>query len=193
MPKDQPELEPGPVALGAPPSRATLFLSFLQIGLFGFGGVGVIGRHVIVEKRRWLNDRDYAALLGLCQALPGGNIVNVATILGDRFRGPLGSVIAVTGLFAMPLLLLTLIATAFDRVSDNPDVMAGAAGAAAAAAGMIFGLAIKLLRALAFSLVAYTFVVIAFVAVAFLKTSVIWTVAILLPLCVAATFWERHR
>jgi chromate transporter len=181
---------PSPTAAAV--TYRTLFLSFAQIGLYGFGGVGVIARHVIVDKRKWLNDRDYAALLGLCQALPGGNVVNVATILGDRFRGPLGSATAVTGLFVMPLLLLTVIAFVFDKVSDDPDVMAGAAGAAAAAAGLIFGLAIKLLRSLGFSLVAYAFVAAAFAAVVVLKVSVIWTVVILLPLCIAATFWERR-
>ncbi len=112
-------------------SHAALFLGFLQIGLLGFGGLAAISRHVIVDKRKWLNDRDYAALLGLCQALPGGNVVNVATVLiGDRnSRRPLGALAAVTGLFVMPLVLLTLIAIAFDTVSGDPDVMAGAAGA----------------------------------------------------------------
>lgn len=42
----------------------------------GFGGVGPIARHIIVTERNWLDDRGYAELMGICQALPGANTVN---------------------------------------------------------------------------------------------------------------------
>ncbi|NDA48104.1 MAG: chromate transporter, partial [Alphaproteobacteria bacterium] len=96
-------------------TSADLFWSFLQVGLYGFGGIAAIGRHMIVERRKWLNEQDYAALLGLCQILPGGNVINVAAILGDRYCGPAGAFWAVTGLFAMPLLLLVAIAGIYDQ------------------------------------------------------------------------------
>ena len=55
---------------------AALFLGFLRVALSGFGGVLAWARRMIVEERRWLSNRDLTPMLGLCQFLPGGKIVN---------------------------------------------------------------------------------------------------------------------
>ncbi len=174
-------------------SPADLFTGFLQIGLYGFGGLAAISRHIIVDQRKWLNNQDYAALFGICQALPGGNVINVATILGDRFGGLAGSVAAVSGLFAMPLVLLLLLAAGYDQISGLPDVKAAMAGAAPAAAGLVVGTAIKMMRALKLSYMATGFSLVAFICVAMFRFPLVPTLAFLLPLCVAATFRERRR
>ena len=174
-------------------TSADLFWTFLQVGLYGFGGIAAIGRHMIVERRKWLNEQDYAALLGLCQILPGGNVLNVAAILGDRYCGPAGAFWAVAGLFAMPLLILVAIAGIYDQIADLPDVQAAIAGAAAAASGLLIGTSVKMMRALKLRLLALTFALIAFLAVAIFRLPLVWTLAVLMPLCLAATFWERRR
>ena len=69
------------------PGRLELFLGYLKIGLLGFGGVAAWARHVIVEERRWLTEREYAEVLGLGQVLPGPNVGNAAVMIGRRFHG----------------------------------------------------------------------------------------------------------
>jgi len=56
------------------PTRRELFLTFFQIGLCGFGGVGPWARRIIVEDRRWMDDRGYAEILTICQVIPGPNV-----------------------------------------------------------------------------------------------------------------------
>ena len=73
------------------PTRLGLFLTFARIGICGFGGVGPWARRIIVEDCGWLDEREYAEVLGLCQVLPGPNVGNVAVCIGDRFHGALGS------------------------------------------------------------------------------------------------------
>ena len=63
-------------------SLLELFSGFARIGLMGFGGVAPVARHVIVEERKWLDDRDYAAVLGVGQILPGANVLNGAGMTG---------------------------------------------------------------------------------------------------------------
>lgn len=172
---------------------ADLFLGFLQIGLYGFGGLAAISRHVIVEKRKWMSEQDYAALFGICQALPGGNVINVATILGDRYCGLTGAIAAVVGLFAAPLVLLVVLATAYDQIADLPDVKVGAAAAAAAASGLVIGTAIKMMRALKLTPRALGFVLLAFVCVAILRLPLVPTLVALLPLSFAVTYWSRSK
>jgi chromate transporter len=126
--------------------RIDLFLGFFKMGALGFGGTGPIMRAVIVDDRRWLDDAEFAGLLGLCQALPGANTCNFAVILGDRFCGAGGSAVALAGLLLAPLTILVAVASFFTAFSANGDVRAALFGATAAGAGLAIGTAFKMAR-----------------------------------------------
>ena len=49
-------------------------------------------RRHLVDRKRWITDGDMTELLSLAQLLPGPNIVNVAIMLGTRFRGAPGAI-----------------------------------------------------------------------------------------------------
>ena len=68
-------------ALYKPTSRQ-LFLGFMKLGLMGFGGVLPLAQHMIVEDQKWLSSAEFIDLLGICQILPGGNIINMAAAIG---------------------------------------------------------------------------------------------------------------
>ncbi|HLI13720.1 MAG TPA: chromate transporter [Alphaproteobacteria bacterium] len=173
-------------------SRKALFLGFLKIGLLGFGGVASIARHVIVEDRAWLSERDYAAVLGVGQILPGANTVNAAVMIGDRFHGASGAAAAVLGLMAMPIVILIALAALYARFSALPDVRVAIAGTAAAAAGMVIGTALKMARRLKPTRIALLFGLLAFAACGLLQLSLVLVVIVLAPLSVAAAFLERR-
>jgi hypothetical protein len=80
-----------------PPTLPRLFLGFLSVGMYGFGGVLPWARRMIVEQKRWLTAAEFTDMLGLCQFLPGGNIMNVTIALGARFHGVPGAVTAFAG------------------------------------------------------------------------------------------------
>jgi hypothetical protein len=60
------------VAAPAAVGLVGLFLGFLEMSLSRFGAALGWARRIVAERRRWLTERELAALLGLCQALPGG-------------------------------------------------------------------------------------------------------------------------
>lgn len=126
-------------------TRLTLFASFLKMGLLGFGGVLPWARRVIVDERGWLSDREFAELIGMCQVLPGPNIVNLSVIIGARFHGVAGSLLAVTAILFVPVGVLLVIATFYASVAHDPLVHNAIAAASAAAAGLILGTALRLL------------------------------------------------
>ena len=171
---------------------AELFLGFLKIGLLGFGGVGPQARHIIVQERRWLGDREFAELLGVGQMLPGPNTVNAAVLIGDRFRGPAGVVASLLGMMAMPLLIVTALAVVYDLFADVPEVGAGLGGAAAAAAGLVLGTALKMIRNVRLPRVAYLTLALAFVALAVLHWPLVGVVAAVAPLAVLLTVVGRR-
>ena len=175
------------------PTLAELTLGFLEIGLFGFGGVAAIARHVIVEKRRWLDDRDYAAVLALGQILPGANTVNAAVLIGDRFRGMTGAVVSASALLAMPLVAIAVLATIYDRFSGLPDVRAAMLGIAAAAAGLVVGTSLKLASGIKPDLGGISACLATFAAVGLLRLPLLPVVLVAAPCSVAVAVWARRR
>ena len=52
------------------PGLMDMFIGWGWVGLMGFGGVTPWAHRMVVEERRWLDAREYSALLGICQILP---------------------------------------------------------------------------------------------------------------------------
>jgi chromate transporter len=183
----QPEtLPPSPV------SRATLFSAFLKIGLLGFGGVMPWARRVLVEERRWLTDREFAELIGMCQVLPGPNVVNLAVILGARWQGAVGSLLALTGILFVPVIAVIALATFYASVAHSSIARNAIAGASAAAAGLIIGTSIRLIVGARLPLRAVLLAAAVFVAVGIAQAPLLWVLAVAVPLAIALE-WRSAR
>jgi chromate transporter len=171
-------------------THRALFSAFLKMGLLGFGGVAPWVRQVIVEERRWMDDREFAALLGLSQVLPGANTLNTAVLLGDRFRGITGAAAAVFGLMAMPLAIAVAIVEVYGAVSQNPYIAAAISCAGAGAAGLVLGTALKIARNLKLSPRIILVTLVTFVAVGILRLPLVFVILCLVPLSIAAAWWD---
>ena len=186
-----PEVSSEPV--GDPPSRRVLFLAFLKIGALGFGGVAPLARHVLVTERRLLDEREFAEAFGLASTLPGANTVNLATMLGDRFAGASGALIAVGGLMGAPLAILVAVALLYARYGGEPDVRVGLAGAAAAAAGLVAGTSLRLLKGLDPDAPAVVTAALVCLAASALKLSMLLILALAIPTALAIGFIRAQR
>ncbi len=183
---EAPELaDPRDITLGA------LFLGFLRVALSGFGGVLVWARRMIVEERRWLSERDFTDLLSLCQFLPGPNIVNVSIYIGARFRGPLGSLAAFSGLMLAPMAIVIALGTLYAQYGDAGVVRRVFAGISAAAAGLVIATAIKMAAPFRTRPIAIAFGLAAFGLVGVLRLPMIEVVLVLAPISIAVAWWRR--
>src|SRR5437868_7600462 len=100
----------------APPRNLSeLFLGFLSIGARSFGGVMPWAHRVMVEERRWMSAKDFTETIGLCQFLPGPNVGNASIVLGKRWFGLRGSIVAFLGLFALPFAWVLALATLYGQ------------------------------------------------------------------------------
>ena len=70
-----------------------LFLKFLKIGAFTFGGgyamIPLIRREIALREG-WIEDKDILDILAVSESTPGPIAVNTATFVGYRVAGPLG-------------------------------------------------------------------------------------------------------
>jgi chromate transporter len=126
------------------PTELDLFLGFLWASVRGFGGVFVMGRRMLIEERKWLTPDEFVELLGVCQFLPGANIVNLSVAVGQRFRGWKGSVAALAGILTLPAAVSVVLAALFMKYAAIPQVSHAMAAVAATAAGLVVGTALKM-------------------------------------------------
>jgi len=132
-----------------PASLWALYWGFLSIGARSFGGVLPWAHRVLVEEKRWIAPGDFAEVLALCQFLPGPNVGNVSVVLGRRWFGPTGAVVAFLGLIALPLVWVFGLALLYADFSSNPAVRAVITGVGVAGGGLFVGTALKLAKPLA--------------------------------------------
>lgn len=78
----------------------SLFLTFLKIGVFTFGGgyamIPLIQRE-IVDKKKWITNDDILEIVAIAESTPGSIAINAATFVGFRTDGFLGAVCATIG------------------------------------------------------------------------------------------------
>ncbi len=85
-----------------------LFLTFFKIGLFTFGGgYAMIAqiRETIVEKKKWLTEDELLHIITIAEATPGPIAINMATYIGFKRKGVLGSTFATLGV-VMPSFII---------------------------------------------------------------------------------------
>lgn len=86
-----------------------LFISFFQIGLFGFGG-GLAILSLIqmeVESHGWMSQQEFIDIVAVSQVTPGPIGINCATYVGYTVGGFWGSVLA-TFAIVLPSLIIML-------------------------------------------------------------------------------------
>lgn len=166
------------------PTVREIFLGFLSLGFTSFGGALPLARRAIVEQRHWLSASEFTDLLGLCQFLPGGNVINLSVALGMRFRGLRGALAGLLGLIAGPSLVVVGLGVIYERTQNDPHVRHLFAGLAAAAAGLLIAMAVKILLPLRHDPAAATLAALGFIAIAILRVPLLPTMLVLTPLSI---------
>ncbi|MDX9844992.1 MAG: chromate transporter [Aquabacterium sp.] len=146
-----PDMNPAaPVASATarPASLTELFFAFSVLALQGFGGVLAVAQRELCDRHQWLSPREFVELLSTAQVLPGPNVCNLSLMIGDRFFGWRGALVALAGMVTAPLLLMLGLAWLLGeaaRVQELQGLIKGALGGiAAVAAGQIVGTVLKL-------------------------------------------------
>ncbi|MCJ8161664.1 chromate transporter [Acinetobacter zhairhuonensis] len=128
------------------PNSQELFMGFMKLGLMGFGGVLPLAHRMIVDERKWLTIEEFTHLLGVCQLLPGGNIINMSVAIGYQFQGVKGAISAAVGLISAPTFIVIMLYELYARFQSVPMVKHMLEGLAAAAAGLLLAMGLKMLR-----------------------------------------------
>ena len=107
-----------------------LFLSFLQIGLFSFGGgyaAMPLIRDQVVSQHGWLTMTEFTDLITISQMTPGPIAVNSATFVGIKIAGIPGALVATFGCILPSCLIVTVLARLYLRYRKM-DMLQGVLG-----------------------------------------------------------------
>lgn len=173
-----------------PVSLPELFIAFLKVSLFGFGGGLVWARRMVVERRQWLDEGDFTDLLSLCQFLPGPNIASITVCVGAKLRGMPGAAAALAGFILIPWTLGFAIGIAILGYAHDPLLRSILGGVSAAAAGLLIAAGVRLLLPHRSRPLALFVAATAFAGLVIAKLPLLAVVLVLAPLSIAAARFE---
>lgn len=124
-----------------------LFLTFLQIGAFSFGGgygmISLIREKVLLYG--WLNEDELLNMIAVAESTPGPIAVNMATFVGSQQGGIAGALIATLGVVLPSFLIILIIAALLKNLIKYAGVKAFLSGIRPCVAGLILATAVIML------------------------------------------------
>jgi chromate transporter len=125
-----------------------IFVSYLKIGFFGFGGgyamLSLI-QNEIVEQRGWITVSQFADIVAISQMTPGPIAINSATYIGYTVAGFWGSVVATVAVCLPALTVMLALTKFFLKLKDNRYVHGVIVGMRPVVVGMIAAAALLLI------------------------------------------------
>lgn len=157
-----------------------LFLSFLKIGAFTFGGgyamIPLIQREV-TEKKKWITDDDILEIVAISESTPGPIAINAATFVGYRVAGKKGAAAATIGVVLPSFVIISLISLILEAFKTNAYVQYAFYGIRAGVLALVIKALISMYKKCPKGLFSYIVMGAAFVFAALVRINVILVIA----------------
>jgi chromate transporter len=132
------------------PTLTSLFRSFVSIGMMSFGGgLAAWTRREVVQKRGWLDDKQFLSGYALSQLVPGATNVNLAVFIGTQMRGTAGALACLFGLVTLPVVIVLGLGVLYLRSQGHAGgawISGALGGMGAVAIGLNLGTGVRLAR-----------------------------------------------
>ena len=134
-----------------------LFLTFLQIGAFTFGGgyamISLIREQALLHG--WLSEGELLNMIAVAESTPGPIAVNMATFVGSSQAGMLGALVATLGVVLPSFLIILLISALLHGFLKYKGVQAFLRGVRPCVAALILATALIMLLSVLFGISTY--------------------------------------
>ena len=126
-----------------------LFLTFVKIGLFTFGGgyamISVI-EHICVEDKQWISHDDMMNITVIAESTPGPVAINCATFVGYKKMGIGGAIVATLGMLIPSFTIIFVISMFLDNFLEIGIIANAFKGIKLAVGILIVDAALKMIR-----------------------------------------------
>lgn len=156
-----------------------LFMCFFRIGAFTFGGgyamIPLIQTEV-VEKKKWITDKDILDIIAISESTPGPISINAATFIGYKVCGFWGAFFSTFGLVLPSVVIISLLSMVLGLVENNKIVQYAFNGIRAGVLALIIKALISMYKQCPKNLFSYIVLALAFLVVAIFNINVIYVV-----------------
>lgn len=126
-----------------------LFLTFMKIGLFTFGGgYGMLAliENACVEQKQWITHDEMMNITVIAESTPGPIAINCATYVGYKQKGLIGAIAATVGVVLPSLVIIYLISMFLDGFLEIVWIASAFKGIKLAVGIVIVDAAVKMIR-----------------------------------------------
>ena len=129
----------------------TLFLTFLKIGAFTFGGgyaMIALLENEFIEKKGWLDRDEFLDMAAIAESTPGPVAVNSATYIGYKIGGAAGAALATLAVCLPSFVVIYIISLFFDQFLSLKYVACAFRGIQACVVYLIFSAGLRMMKGL---------------------------------------------
>ena len=158
---------------------ASLFASFFKIGLVTFGGglaMLPILKRDLVDSKGWLTEDEILDYFAIGQSTPGIIAVNVATFVGYKRAGVIGSIFSTSGIVFPSLIIISLIAAFVSNFNELVWVQKALKGINVAVSVLLVKAVFSFGKKTVFDLCTFLIAALSFVLMFAFKVQGVWIV-----------------
>ncbi|EMB20095.1 chromate transporter [Treponema denticola] len=158
---------------------ASLFASFFKIGLVTFGGglaMLPILKRDLVDSKGWLTEDEILDYFAIGQSTPGVIAVNVATFVGYKRAGVIGSIFSTSGIVFPSLIIISLIAAFVSNFNELAWVQKALKGINVAVSVLLVKAVFSFGKKTVFDLCTFLIAALSFVLIFVFKVQGVWIV-----------------
>jgi len=159
----------------------SLFMAFLRIGLFAYGGgpamLPLIEKEV-VEKYGWLSHEQFLDSIAMANTLPGPIATKMALSIGLQVGGPFGAFTAITAMLLPSSILIIIFTVLYYKYKHLTSVQSIIRGVRPVVIALLLVTVAHLAPRAVFSWDTFVIALATFAVVFFLKVHPIYTIAV---------------
>ncbi len=177
---------------------AKLFVTFMKIGAFTFGGgyamIPLIQKEV-AEEKKWITQKDILEIIAIAESTPGPIAINAATFIGYKVSGFWGAFAATLGVVLPSFMIIIAVSFVLRQFESLKVVQYAFQGIRAGVLALMIKALISMYRQCPKGLVSYVIMAFAFLAVAVFHIDVLPVILIcaITGLCASAVAERRCR
>ena len=173
-----------------------LLIVFFKLGAFTIGG-GIamlpLLQNTLINEKKWFTKEEFVDIVAVCQSLPGVVAINMATYVGYKKKGLIGSIVSTFGVTVPSFIMILIIAKFISSLGDNRVAMGAMAGLRAAALGMVVVALIQLMPAAIKNKWALLAAITAFVLIAVLRVNTAYVILLFAVLGITVTMVNSRK
>ena len=162
------------------PKLLDLFLTFLKIGAFTFGGGYVMIpmiQKTVADDKGWITHDEILEVVAISESTPGPLAINTATFVGYRICGILGAFLSTLAVVLPSFVIIVAISYVLTQFQDNNAVKYAFMGVRAGVLALIVKAVFSMTKKAKKNCIFFVIAGLAFIAVVFFKFNVLLVIA----------------